>query len=246
MAFVGHLGPRSAVRGPIRPLWPNPMQPKGGSALALKARWVPNPIKTLRIHFWPWTTFQPVASGNHQRPPDELRNPSPQLKGDFSHSSMHPLCKVAGVVHTWYYIPLCTIFDQQFNGDVFRIKFHNSKSSSQDPTPISKEDSSAHQSGNPWWLSEEVSRAPTTWPCRSWVGNLFKIIPRAILRGYSSLISCQGSKYFNNPWTTQLVHTGSNELYLYVLGPIRPIHIPLWEFNHTIQFSRWPELYWPH
>ncbi|MBW0561107.1 hypothetical protein O181_100822, partial [Austropuccinia psidii MF-1] len=27
-------------------------------------------------------------------------------------------------------------------------------------------------------------------------------------------ISCQGSKYFNTPWTTQLVHTGSNQLYL--------------------------------
>ncbi|MBW0579211.1 hypothetical protein O181_118926 [Austropuccinia psidii MF-1] len=59
-------------------------------------------------------------------------------------------------------------------------------------------------------------------------------------------ISCQGSKYFNTPWTTQLVHTGSNQLYLYVLGPIGPIYIPLWEFNHTVQFSRWPELYWPN
>ncbi|MBW0510227.1 hypothetical protein O181_049942 [Austropuccinia psidii MF-1] len=30
---------------------------------------------------------------------------------------------------------------------------------------------------------------------------------------------------------------------LYVLGPIGPIHIPLWGFNHTVQISRWPELY---
>ncbi|MBW0542799.1 hypothetical protein O181_082514 [Austropuccinia psidii MF-1] len=59
-------------------------------------------------------------------------------------------------------------------------------------------------------------------------------------------ISCQGRKYFNTPWTTQLVHTGSNQLYLYVLDPIGPTHIPLWEFNHTVQFSRWPELYWPN
>ncbi|MBW0497450.1 hypothetical protein O181_037165 [Austropuccinia psidii MF-1] len=57
-------------------------------------------------------------------------------------------------------------------------------------------------------------------------------------------ISFQGRKYFNTPWTTQLVHTGRNQLYLYVLGPFGPIHIPLWEFNHTVQFSRWPELYW--
>ncbi|MBW0555866.1 hypothetical protein O181_095581 [Austropuccinia psidii MF-1] len=99
---------------------------------------------------------------------------------------MHPVLKVAGVVHIWYYIPLCTIFAQKFNFDVFRNKFHDSKSRSQNPMPILKEDSSAHQSGNPWWLSEDYSRTPTSWPCRSWVGNYFRIIPRAILRGYSS------------------------------------------------------------
>ncbi|MBW0471235.1 hypothetical protein O181_010950 [Austropuccinia psidii MF-1] len=99
---------------------------------------------------------------------------------------MHRVLKVAGVVHLRYCKPLCTIFAQQFNGDAFRTKFHDSKLRSQNPTPISKEDSSAHQSGNPWLLSEDYSRTPATWPCRSWVGNYFRIIPRAILRGYSS------------------------------------------------------------
>ncbi|MBW0544566.1 hypothetical protein O181_084281 [Austropuccinia psidii MF-1] len=66
---------------------------------------------------------------------------------------MHPVLKVAGVVPIWYYIPLCTIFAKQFNGDIFRTKFQDYKSRSQNPTPISKEDSSAHQSGNPWRLS---------------------------------------------------------------------------------------------
>ncbi|MBW0559847.1 hypothetical protein O181_099562 [Austropuccinia psidii MF-1] len=99
---------------------------------------------------------------------------------------MHPISKVAGVAHIWNYIPLCTILAQQFNGDIFRTNFHDSKLRSQNPTPISKEDSSAHQSGNPWWLSGDYSRTPTTWPCRSGVGNYFSIAPRAILRGYSS------------------------------------------------------------
>ncbi|MBW0481501.1 hypothetical protein O181_021216 [Austropuccinia psidii MF-1] len=99
---------------------------------------------------------------------------------------MHPLLKVAGVVHIWYYIPLCTIFSQKFNGDAFRTKFHDSKSRDQSPMLILKEDSSAHPSGNPWPLSEDCSRTPTTWPCRSWVGNYFRIIQRAILRGFSS------------------------------------------------------------
>ncbi|MBW0563012.1 hypothetical protein O181_102727 [Austropuccinia psidii MF-1] len=91
---------------------------------------------------------------------------------------MHPVLKDSGVVHIWYYIPLCTIFAQESNGDVFRTQFDDSKSRSQNPSPILKEDSSAHQTGNPWWLSEDHFRTPTTWLCRSWVGNSFMIIPR--------------------------------------------------------------------
>ncbi|MBW0555593.1 hypothetical protein O181_095308 [Austropuccinia psidii MF-1] len=30
---------------------------------------------------------------------------------------------------------------------------------------------------------------------------------------------------------------------LYVLAPIGPLHIPLWEFSHTVQISIWPHLY---
>ncbi|MBW0563608.1 hypothetical protein O181_103323 [Austropuccinia psidii MF-1] len=97
-------------------------------------------------------------------PQNQLSNPSHQLKGDFSHSSMHPVLKVAGVVHIWYYIPLCTTFSQKVNGDAFRTKLHDYKSRSQNPMPISKEYSSAHQYGNPWRLSEDYSRTPTTWP----------------------------------------------------------------------------------
>ncbi|MBW0489265.1 hypothetical protein O181_028980 [Austropuccinia psidii MF-1] len=95
---------------------------------------------------------------------------------------MHPVLKVAGVVHIWYYIPLCTILAQQFNGDAFRTKFHNSKLMSQSPTPISKEDSLAHQSGNPWQQSEDHSRIPITWPCRIWVGNFIQDYSKGILR----------------------------------------------------------------
>ncbi|MBW0478140.1 hypothetical protein O181_017855 [Austropuccinia psidii MF-1] len=99
---------------------------------------------------------------------------------------MHPVLKDAGVVHIWYYIPLCTIFAQQSNCDIFRTQIHDSESRSQNTSPILKEHSSAHQSGDPWRLSEDHFRTPTTWPCRSWVGNSSRIIPRAIIRGYSS------------------------------------------------------------
>ncbi|MBW0472307.1 hypothetical protein O181_012022 [Austropuccinia psidii MF-1] len=91
--------------------------------------------------------------------PSEATKPAqkafPSTSGELFHSSMHPVLKVAGVVHIWYYIPLCTILAQQFNCDVFRTKFHNSKSRSQNPMPTSKEDSLTHQSGNPWRQSDD-------------------------------------------------------------------------------------------
>ncbi|MBW0468712.1 hypothetical protein O181_008427 [Austropuccinia psidii MF-1] len=98
---------------------------------------------------------------------------------------MHPILKVAGVVHIWYYMPLCSIFTQQCNGDVFRTEFHNSKSRSQNPTPILKEDALTHQSGNPWQQSEDHSRIPITWHCRGWVGNFIQYYSKGIPRGHT-------------------------------------------------------------
>ncbi|MBW0564266.1 hypothetical protein O181_103981 [Austropuccinia psidii MF-1] len=51
-------------------------------------------------------------------------------------------------------------------------------------------------------------------------------------------ISCKGSKYFNTPWTTQLVHTGSNQASCMALAQLGPIHIPLLEFNHTVSILK--------
>ncbi|MBW0575204.1 hypothetical protein O181_114919 [Austropuccinia psidii MF-1] len=61
-----------------------------------------NPVGPKFGHGPPWTIFQAMASGNHQRPQDHLSKPFPQLKGNSVHSSMHPVLKVAGVVHIWY------------------------------------------------------------------------------------------------------------------------------------------------
>ncbi|MBW0574214.1 hypothetical protein O181_113929 [Austropuccinia psidii MF-1] len=107
------------------------------------------PIGPIFGHEAPWTIISAMTFGNH------LRKHSLQLEGNSFYSSMHSVLKVAGVVHIWYYILLHTIFAQQVNGDVFRTKSHNSKSRSQTLTLISKEDLSTHQSGNPWWKSED-------------------------------------------------------------------------------------------
>ncbi|MBW0502281.1 hypothetical protein O181_041996 [Austropuccinia psidii MF-1] len=146
---------------------------------------------------------------------------------------MHPILKVAGVVHIWYYIPLCTIFAQQFNGDVFRTKSHNSKSRSQNPTPILKEDSLTHQSGNQKTIQGSQSPGPAGvgWQFHS---GLFQGHSQRL---YSLSISCQGIKYFNTPWTTQLVHTGVDQSTCMYLAQSGQFNLPLWKFNNTVHFK---------
>ncbi|MBW0551683.1 hypothetical protein O181_091398 [Austropuccinia psidii MF-1] len=244
------------------------MRPKGGNHLAPKARWVPNhnwthlsqflainPLDTKMAiepivpnfgHGPTWTIIPTMASGNHQRPPDQLSKHSPQLKGNSFHSSMHSVLKVAGVVHIWYYIPLCTIFAQQFNGDVLRTKFHNSNSRSRNPMPISKEDSLTHHSSNPWQQSEDHSRIPITWPCRSWVGNFIQDYNKGILRGYKvfqSVVKASSiSILLGKPnWSIQ-----ASIISLYVLCPIGPIQSSTVGIQSHSSISKWPELYWPN
>ncbi|MBW0537087.1 hypothetical protein O181_076802 [Austropuccinia psidii MF-1] len=183
-----------------------PKGAKGGRPLALKARWVPNPnwahlspilatitrTPKMAINHHrpqigqgpPWTTFQPMVSGNHQRHPDQLR-------------SILPL-NLRRILH----IPPCTPYSRLQGWCIYSIIYHyapfllnNSMvmvsgpnfmiptSRSQSPIPILKEDSSAHQFGNPWRLSEDYSRIPTTCPCRSWVGSSIKDYSRGRFSG---------------------------------------------------------------
>ncbi|MBW0553366.1 hypothetical protein O181_093081 [Austropuccinia psidii MF-1] len=156
---------------------------------------------------------------------------------------MHPILKVAGVVHIWYYIPLCTIFTQQFNGDIFRTKFHPPKSRSQNPTPILKEDSLTHQSGNLWQQSEDHSRIPITFPAGVGLAihsGLFQGPFSEVIHYFNHL---SRHKVFQYSLDNSIGPYRQQSINLYVLGPIGPIHIPLWAFSHTVQISRYPDLY---
>ncbi|MBW0584936.1 hypothetical protein O181_124651 [Austropuccinia psidii MF-1] len=211
-----HKGPKGAARWVPKHIWthlsqnrpPIPLDPKLAKDL-LDTNLAIDPIGPIFGHGPPWTNISAMASDNHQKPPDQLSQPSPQHMGNSFHSFIPSVLKVAGVVHIWYYIPLCTIFAQQSTGDLLRTHFHLSISRSQNPRPILKEDYSVHQSDKLWRQSEDSSRIPTTCICRSWVVTLLRIIERAILkRYYINSISCQGIKYFNTPWTTQFIYTG--------------------------------------
>ncbi|MBW0530872.1 hypothetical protein O181_070587 [Austropuccinia psidii MF-1] len=99
-----------------------------------------NTVGPISGHGPPWTNSSAMASGNHQRPPDQLSPSFRSNPGDLFLSFTPSVLKVAGMVHIWNYIALCTIFAQQSNGDVFGIQFHLPSSRSQIPTPILKED----------------------------------------------------------------------------------------------------------
>ncbi|MBW0495724.1 hypothetical protein O181_035439 [Austropuccinia psidii MF-1] len=146
LATTRALGPGLWSMGLLGPFWPNSNEAKmgqGGSSLTPKARWVPNhkwahlsqlwPQTPINLK-WPKTTLGPklsinnsIASGNHQRPPAQLKTRIPSSSGeDFPF--FNALCtKGPGVVHIWYNIPLCTIFSQQSNGDTFRTQLCDSK-----------------------------------------------------------------------------------------------------------------------
>ncbi|MBW0505880.1 hypothetical protein O181_045595 [Austropuccinia psidii MF-1] len=58
----------------------------------------------------------------HFQPPAQVQKGFPSMQGKISPSSMYPIPKDPGMVHIWYNIPLCTIFSQKSNGDVFRTQ----------------------------------------------------------------------------------------------------------------------------
>ncbi|MBW0554349.1 hypothetical protein O181_094064 [Austropuccinia psidii MF-1] len=155
---------------------------------------------------------------------------------------MHSVLNVAGVVHIWYYIPLCTIFAPQSNADIFRAKSHNSKSRSQNPTPILKEDSLTHQSGNQ--KTFQGSQSPG--PAGVGLAISFRIIPRAFSEAIQSFNQLSRHQVFQYSLDNSVGPYRCQSINLYVLGPIGPIQSSTVGIQSHSATSRWPELYWPN
>ncbi|MBW0581607.1 hypothetical protein O181_121322 [Austropuccinia psidii MF-1] len=140
---------------PLGPFWPKSNEAKrgqGGSSSVPNSRWVPNHKWAHLRQFW---AQNPTNSGHkigHNsvhglwKPPEATSSApdkdSPQVQGKTFPSSMHQALKDPGVVHIWYNIPLCTIFAQKSNGDIFRTKLGYSKSRPQYITNFKGESSS--------------------------------------------------------------------------------------------------------
>ncbi|MBW0541662.1 hypothetical protein O181_081377 [Austropuccinia psidii MF-1] len=137
---MGHLGP----------CWPESNVAKRGqvgSTPAFKARWVPNhkwahirpilapnpnnPEMAKRNPVPKFAKKHSLATFNDQRPPAQSQKDLPSIQGKNFPSLMDPVPKNPGVVHIWYNIPLCTIFAQQSNSDLFRTQICHSNSTPQ-------------------------------------------------------------------------------------------------------------------
>ncbi|MBW0592045.1 hypothetical protein O181_131760 [Austropuccinia psidii MF-1] len=162
-----------------------------------------------------------MASGNHQRPPDQLSSSFPlTLRGilQFLHAPRTQGCRS-------HPIPS------------FQIKVPNS---------------SAHFEGgflnSSVWQSTAAIRRPFKDPNHlalqelGWQfhSGLFQGPFSEVINHFNQLSRNQVFQYSLDNSIGPYRHQSTN---LYVFGPIGPIHIPLWEFSHTVQISRWPDLY---
>ncbi|MBW0496188.1 hypothetical protein O181_035903 [Austropuccinia psidii MF-1] len=141
-----------------------------------------------------------MASGSHQI---SSKKGFPSISGEDL-PFFNALCTQGpGVVYIWYNIPLCTILAQQTNGDTFRTQLCDSKSS---PKCIINF-KGGHFSYSVWKFPGGYQKTIQGPQPPVGLSILTRTILRAILRGNKSF---SGHQVPSIPWTTQLVHTGSN------------------------------------
>ncbi|MBW0483981.1 hypothetical protein O181_023696 [Austropuccinia psidii MF-1] len=239
-----------------------PKGAKGGSPLALKARWVPN-------HKWAHLSRFVTMDPNPQvGPPEPVCDHGPQST-DFGQELKGPL---VALFQPWplitprghqlssrgrFPIPPCTLYSRMQEWCIYEIIYHYAPFLLSNPMVtfsgpnymIQNQGPKIHHRFRrrtlqlislaiPGGYQKTISGPQPPGPA----GVGLEILPRLFQGPVSEVIhhsiSGKGSKYFNTPLTTQLVHTGSNQSYLYVLGPIGPIHNLLWEFNHTVSILK--------
>ncbi|MBW0494984.1 hypothetical protein O181_034699 [Austropuccinia psidii MF-1] len=185
-----------------------------------------------------------MASAKHQRPPDQLRSSFPlTLRGILPF--LHAPCTQG--FRSGAYMVLYTIM-HHFCTAIQWWRF-------QDPMPslkINFPKSNSHLEGGPLnslvWQSMAAIRRPFKDPNHlalqelGWQfhSQLFQGVFSGLINSFNKLSRHQVFQYsLGNsigPYRYQSIN-------LYVLGPIGTIHIPLREFNHTAQISRWPDQY---
>ncbi|MBW0553772.1 hypothetical protein O181_093487 [Austropuccinia psidii MF-1] len=203
------------------------------SSVPQMAKRTPGP-KLATFNHWPF--------GNYQRTQNQSQQGFPFIQGKNLSSPMYSVpwiqewC-IYGMIY--HYAPIL------IRNPMVMISGPNEAISNQVAKSITHFEGSlfSHSILQSMALPEDHLQTPTTWPCRSWVVLSFRILPRAISRGYQEFNKLSRYQELQYPLDNSI---GSYRLYsskLHGLGPFGPIHIPLSELHHTVQFSRWPDLY---
>ncbi|MBW0586763.1 hypothetical protein O181_126478 [Austropuccinia psidii MF-1] len=193
--------------GPLGPFWPKSNGSKGAKGAAhqvpnhkwdhLSQLWPQNPTspemakppcdpKLAKNHKWPQFSPWPLeTTRGHQLSSNQGFSSS---SGDEFSFLNAPALKDPGVVHIWYNIPLCTIFAQKSNGDIFRTKLHDSKSSHQSITNFEGVFSSYSVWQFPGGYQKTIQGPQPPGPAGIGLSILISTVLRAILRGYKLFI----------------------------------------------------------
>ncbi|MBW0506120.1 hypothetical protein O181_045835 [Austropuccinia psidii MF-1] len=103
------------------------------------------------------------------------------------------------MVHIWYYIPLCTIFPQESNGDVFRTKLCHSNSSPQIHHPFQRKTSEPFSLAIPGGYQKTIQGHQPPGPEGVGFYFLSGFFQRQFQQVIKNSISCQVIKYFSIP-----------------------------------------------
>ncbi|MBW0581374.1 hypothetical protein O181_121089 [Austropuccinia psidii MF-1] len=194
-------------------------------------------------HNQQWTPF---STHGLWKPPGATRSDQERLSltsGKIFPSFMDPIPKDPGMAHIWYNIPSCTIIAQQSNGDVFRTQICNFNSSPRIHHPIQNKTFQSFSLSIPDGYQKTICGPQPPGPAGVGLLFHFRIIQGVISRGHQSFNQFLRNQALQYSFDYSI---GPYRLYfsnLYGLGPFGPIHIPLWELCHIVQFARWPDLY---
>ncbi|MBW0478488.1 hypothetical protein O181_018203 [Austropuccinia psidii MF-1] len=149
---------------------------------------------------------------------------------------MEPIPKDPGMGHVWYNMPLCTIFPQKSNGDVLRTHFFHLNSSPQVHHPFQRKTFQSFSPAIPGSYQKTIQGPQPPGPAVVGLLFHFRIIQRVILRGYQSFNHSSRQQALQYSLGNSIDPYRLYSSNLYGVGPKGPIHIPMWEFSHTVKF----------
>ncbi|MBW0479085.1 hypothetical protein O181_018800 [Austropuccinia psidii MF-1] len=158
------------------------------------------------------TIFQSMAFGNHQTPPAQLPARFPLI---FRGRLLFPQCTPYSRIQEWCIYDIIYHYAPFFlSNPMVKLSVPTYMIPNQVPNPSSilKEDLSAIQSGNSLVATRRLFEDHNHLALQDLGCNLLSGLSKGeMIRGYQSFQSFPRNQVLSIPWTTKLVHTGSNQ-----------------------------------